>query len=71
MEVEVTSAFALEQEQLDKLEKALSERLDRKVRLSALEDKKLIGGAIIRTGDLVIDGSIQGKLKKLSDLIKS
>ncbi|CNL94601.1 ATP synthase%2C F0 subunit b/ATP synthase%2C F1 delta subunit [Mycobacterium tuberculosis] len=67
----MTSAFALDQEQQDKLAKVLSARLDREVRLQVAEDKSLIGGIVIRAGDLVIDGSIRGKLANLAEALKS
>ena len=31
----------------------------------------LIGGVLIRAGDLVIDGSVRGKLAKLAEALKS
>jgi len=31
----------------------------------------LIGGVVIRAGDLVIDGSVRGKLNKLAEALKS
>ncbi|MGL4274494.1 MAG: F0F1 ATP synthase subunit delta, partial [Pseudomonas paracarnis] len=71
VDVEVTSAFALNQEQQDKLAKVLSARLNREVRLQASEDASLIGGVVIRAGDLVIDGSIRGKIAKLAEALKS
>ncbi|MDI7075678.1 F0F1 ATP synthase subunit delta, partial [Salmonella sp. SAL4448] len=37
----------------------------------ASEDASLIGGVIIRAGDLVIDGSVRGKLAKLAEALKS
>lgn len=71
VDVEVTSAFALSAEQQDKLAKVLSARLSREVRLHAAEDPALIGGVVIRAGDLVIDGSVRGKLAKLAEALKS
>ena len=71
VDVEVTSAFALSAEQQDKLAKVLSARLSREVRLHAAEDSSLIGGVVIRAGDLVIDGSVRGKLAKLAEALKS
>ncbi|VVO13710.1 F0F1 ATP synthase subunit delta [Pseudomonas fluorescens] len=71
VDVDVTSAFALNQEQQDKLAKVLSARLGREVRLHASEDASLIGGVVIRAGDLVIDGSIRGKLANLAEALKS
>jgi F-type H+-transporting ATPase subunit delta len=71
VDVEVTSAFALSAEQQDKLAKVLSARLSREVRLHAAEDPALIGGVVIRAGDLVIDGSVRGKIAKLAEALKS
>ena len=71
VDVDVTSAFALSAEQQDKLAKVLSARLSREVRLHAAEDASLIGGVVIRAGDLVIDGSVRGKLAKLAEALKS
>lgn len=71
VDVEVTSAFALNDEQKDKLAMVLSARLNREVRLHATEDTTLIGGVVIRAGDLVIDGSVRGKIAKLAEALKS
>lgn len=71
VDVDVTSAFALNDEQQDKLAKVLSARLGREVRLHAAEDATLIGGVVIRAGDLVIDGSVRGKLAQLAEALKS
>ncbi|RJG12736.1 F0F1 ATP synthase subunit delta [Pseudomonas cavernicola] len=71
VDVDVTSAFALNEEQQDKLAKVLSARLGREVRLHAAEDATLIGGVVIRAGDLVIDGSVRGKLAQLAEALKS
>ncbi|KTD52004.1 ATP synthase F1 subunit delta [Legionella quinlivanii] len=65
LEVEVFSYSELSDTQQDKLAKALSERLQRKVKLNIVIDKSLIGGAIINAGDLVIDGSVSGRLTTL------
>jgi F-type H+-transporting ATPase subunit delta len=71
VDVDVTSAFALSDEQQDKLAKVLSARLNREVRLHATEDASLIGGVVIRAGDLVIDGSVRGEIAKLAEALKS
>ena len=71
VDVDVTSAFALNDEQQDKLAKVLSARLNREVRLQVAEDAALIGGVVIRAGDLVIDGSVRGKLASLAEALKS
>jgi len=50
---------------------ALSEKLERKVNMQVSLDKSLLGGAVIRAGDTVIDGSIRGRLTKLAESFNS
>ena len=61
----VSSFAALNSEQQQQLINSLSQRLQRNVTLDVSIDKSLLGGAVIRAGDLVIDGSVRGKLNKL------
>ncbi len=62
----VTSAFEVTAEQQEAIKTALKARLGRDVALTCHIDQSLIGGAIIRAGDLVIDGSVTSKLEKLN-----
>ena len=62
---ELISAFAVTEEQREKIAVALKARLKREVILECAVDESLIGGAIIRAGDLIIDGSAKGQLAKL------
>jgi F-type H+-transporting ATPase subunit delta len=71
VDVEILTAFELKTEQEEKLAKALAAKLDRKVNLSSKVDRSIIGGAVIRAGDLVIDASVRGKLAKLAEAIGS
>ena len=64
-DVEVLTAMALTAEQLATLTAALTQRLKRTVRIKQKLDKTLIGGAIVRHGDLVFDGSLRGRLERL------
>jgi F-type H+-transporting ATPase subunit delta len=50
----------------DQVAAALSKRLNRKVSLTAETDPSLLGGAIVRAGDLVIDGSVRGRLARMA-----
>jgi len=50
----------------DKIAAALSERLNRKVTLTTETDPSLLGGAVVRAGDLVIDGSVRGRLERMA-----
>lgn len=63
--------FELNAEQLQTLAAALSKRLDRTVQPKPVVNPALIGGVVIRAGDLVIDGSVRGKLNKLAEALKS
>lgn len=65
VEAELVSAFEIDDPQRDKLAAALSKRLAREVVLNCRVDESLLGGAIVRAGDLVIDGSAKSKLAKL------
>jgi len=65
-DVTVSSASALDAAQQKKLSAALEQRLRRKVRLHYELDPSLIGGAVLRTGDLVIDGSIRSRLERIA-----
>ncbi|GAB3109856.1 F0F1 ATP synthase subunit delta [Aestuariicella hydrocarbonica] len=71
VDVEVSTAFELSGELQDKLAKALSAKLDREVNLSTVVDKSLLGGALVRAGDTVIDGSVRGRLAKLAEAMNS
>ncbi|MGR3806922.1 F-type H+-transporting ATPase subunit delta [Pasteurella testudinis DSM 23072] len=66
-EVEVISAEPLTQTQQQNILQAMEKRLARKVKLNCSIDKSLIGGAIIRADDLVIDGSSRGQLTRLAN----
>lgn len=67
VDVTVASAFPLTAEQADKLAQALTRRLRRTVRLTATVDSSLIGGAVVRAGDFVIDGSLRGRVERLAN----
>ncbi|MEO0367478.1 MAG: F0F1 ATP synthase subunit delta [Pseudomonadota bacterium] len=63
---EVITAFGLSDQQRKDLAAALQQRLGVKVTLEEQIDESLVGGAIVKAGDLVIDGSAQGRLEKLT-----
>lgn len=66
VEVTVTSAVPLDAAQEQSIASALKARLGRDVRLTTTTDDTLIGGAVIRAGDVVIDGSLRARLDALS-----
>lgn len=67
--VQVTSAFDLDDLYQEKLKTRLTKQLGRDVILECKTDKQLIGGFIIRAKDLVIDGSVRGKLSRLANIL--
>ena len=71
IDVEVTAAYELPVDLINKLAQSLSAKLDREVTVNSSVDKSLLGGAIIHTGDMVIDGSVRGRLAKLAEALKS
>lgn len=71
VEVAVVSAFPLDAAAEAKLAASLKTRLNREVKLSSSVDKTLIGGMVVRAGDFVIDSSVRGKLKKLTETMNA
>jgi len=69
MDVEVTSAYEVSDEDGNKLSEALKSRLQRDVNLTASVDPALIGGIVVRTEDTVIDNSVRGKLDRLAQVL--
>ncbi len=65
MTVNVSSFGELSSAQKQQLIDTLGKRLQRQVKLKVSIDKELIGGAVIHADDLVIDGSVRGKIDKL------
>lgn len=65
-DIEIVTAYELSEEEGDRLAKAISKRLGKEVNVTTQVDKALIGGALIRMGDQVIDASVRGRLQQLS-----
>ncbi len=65
----ITSATTLPPAELDSIKAALRARFGRDVELETAVDEALIGGAVIAAGDVVIDGSLRGKLARLQSAL--
>ncbi|WP_045770668.1 F0F1 ATP synthase subunit delta [Xanthomonas albilineans] len=65
----VTSAAALSDAEVASLKLALQQRFGREVEIATMVDASLIGGAVIDAGDVVIDGSLKGKLSRLQSAL--
>ena len=68
-QVHVTSAFELSDSQRTTIVAAMEKRLGSKVTLDCAVDDSLIGGVVIRAGDLVIDASLRGRLGQLAQAL--
>lgn len=69
VKAKVTSAVPMDMLQLGELRSALQRRFGRDVDVEAVVDPALIGGAVIDTGDVVIDGSVRSKLQALGNAL--
>lgn len=65
LDVDVFSFMQLTDEQQQHLSASLQKRLKREIALHCHIDEKILGGVIVRAGDLVIDGSVLGQLQKM------
>lgn len=65
VDVTVTSATPIDSQQQKTLSQALAKKLKREVRLHLETDPSLIGGAVLRAGDTVIDGSLRARLQRI------
>jgi F-type H+-transporting ATPase subunit delta len=66
VDVQVISAAPMADGEQQQLVAALAKRFGRQVRVHASVDASLIGGAIVRAGDLTIDGSLKSRLERLA-----
>jgi F-type H+-transporting ATPase subunit delta len=66
VDVTVTSAAPLSNADRELIVAALQKRLGREVRIETQLNEDLLGGAVIRAGDVVIDGSLRARLEGLA-----
>lgn len=71
IDVTVRSAAALTSAQQSTIVSSLKKRLGREINLHTELDESLIGGAVIRAGDVVIDGSLRSRLESLATVLIS
>ncbi len=61
----VTSAIELGREDRDRVEKELSSRLHKEVRISVVVDPRILGGLKLQYGDRVVDATVATRLQQL------
>jgi F-type H+-transporting ATPase subunit delta len=66
LEAQITSAFALDDEQKARLVRRLETKYQRKVSAKVSVDPQLIGGVKIVVGDKVLDATVRGKLDAMA-----
>ncbi|OZG73223.1 F0F1 ATP synthase subunit delta [Hahella sp. CCB-MM4] len=71
VDVTVETAFELNSEQEEKLAQSLKSKLSRNINLQSQVNSDLIGGVVVRAGDMVIDASVRGRLAKLAETVGS
>jgi F-type H+-transporting ATPase subunit delta len=69
LQVRVVSATPLDDDQVKRMSEALAKRFDCAIELDSEIDPSVLGGAVIYAGDQVIDGSLRGRLDKLTNAL--
>jgi F-type H+-transporting ATPase subunit delta len=70
-EAEVTSARELSQAEKKELTEALARRTGKKIEARFHEDKALLGGAVVRLGSTIYDGSVREQLNRLREQLEA
>ncbi len=70
LDVDLVSAYELSENETKALVDSLRRRFSREIRLTSRVDSTLLGGVVIRAGDTVIDGSVRGRLNRLSESLQ-
>ncbi|MCE2461776.1 MAG: F0F1 ATP synthase subunit delta [Pseudomonadales bacterium] len=70
LDVDITSAVPLTEAQVVSYTEALRRRFDQEVNVNVEVDRGLVGGAVVRAGDTVIDGSVRGRLTRLVESLQ-
>lgn len=70
-EAEITSARELDDPEKRSLEAQIAKVTGKKVRARFALDPSLLGGAVVRVGSTIYDGSVKGQLEKIKEVISS
>lgn len=70
-DAEVTSARELAAEEKQRLEQQISAITGKKVRAQYKHDPKVLGGAVVKVGSTIYDGSVKGQLQRLKEALSS
>ena len=67
LDVEIVAAAKPSDDQIEAYRQGLAARFEQQVSVTVSVDPSLLGGAVLRAGDTVIDGSVRGRLARLAD----
>ena len=70
MNIHLTTALPMDEENVKKIKVILSRKTDKKINIISNVDKKIIGGIILQSGSYLIDASIRNKILKLNNIKK-
>jgi F-type H+-transporting ATPase subunit delta len=70
-EAQISSARELGDAEMRSLETQVEKLTGKKVRAHFQHDASLLGGAVIRVGSTIYDGSVKGQLEKIKEVISS
>jgi F-type H+-transporting ATPase subunit delta len=70
-EAQITSARALGDAEKQEFEAQVGKLTGKKVRARYDEDRSLLGGAVVRVGSTIYDGSVKGQLERMKEAISS
>jgi F-type H+-transporting ATPase subunit delta len=65
LEVRLTSAVELDPEVVERVAAEIERQTDRKIELETEVDREMLGGLVLRVGNMVVDASLRGRLEKL------
>jgi F-type H+-transporting ATPase subunit delta len=63
--VQITSAVTLDDETVQGLGRRIGQQVDREIEISAAVDPDIIGGIVLRVGNVILDASIKNRLEQL------
>ncbi len=69
LKVRLRTAIRVDAAELEKISAALKHRFNRDIELTQSIDPKMLGGAVIDAGEIVIDGSVRGRLARLEQAL--
>ncbi len=63
--VQITSAVGLDDATVENLGRRIGEQIDRRVQISSHVDPDILGGIVLRVGNVILDASIKNRLEQL------